>query len=200
MWSSMWVFFGHLMIAERLLLVQYLAEVCEVHLEAEDARGCTPLHIAASCGHLSLVEYLVNTKKVNRAKVDCDGNTVLHAGAAGGVSGVCWTLAYSGAEHLLTTCNAAGLTPSQVAQASTKVSPDCRRWIDRWTRQYENSKAMESPRWPWLIKLFTPFTIFYVGIVVCVFVLPHHQWMVGLPVFLVALTVMARQQHRIRHP
>lgn len=45
------------------LLVQYLADVCEVNLEAEDARGSTPLHIAASCGHLTLVEYLVRTKK-----------------------------------------------------------------------------------------------------------------------------------------
>ncbi|KAK8377201.1 hypothetical protein O3P69_013683 [Scylla paramamosain] len=187
-------------IAGSPLLVQYLAEVCEVNLEAEDAHGCTPLHIAASCGHLSLVEYLVKTKKVNRTKVDSEGNTVLHSGAAGGVSGVCWALVYPGAEHLLTTSNAAGLTPAQVAHASISVSPDCRRWIDRWTRQYEQSKALESPCWPWLIQLFTPFTIFYTGILLCVFMLPHHQWMTGLPVFLVALTVMARQHHRLKHP
>lgn len=187
-------------IAGSPLLVQYLAEVCEVNLEAEDAHGCTPLHIAASCGHLTLVEYLVKAKKVNRAKVDSEGNTVLHSGATGGVSGVCWALVYPGAEHLLATSNAAGLTPSQVAHASISVSPDCRRWIDRWTRQYERSKALESPCWPWLIQLFTPFTIFYMGILLCVFMLPHHQWMTGLPVFLVALTVMARQHHRLKHP
>lgn len=187
-------------IAGSMLLVQYLAEVCEVNLEAEDARGSTPLHIAASCGHLSLVEYLVRTKKVGRTKVDSDGNTALHSGAVGGVSGVCWAVLYPGAEHLLTTTNAAGLTPAQVAHASISVSPDCRRWIDRWTRQYERSAAVESPRWPWLIQLFTPFTIFYVGILLSVFVLPHHQWMVGVPVFIVALTVMARQQHRLKHP
>lgn len=44
--------------------MQYLAEVCEVNLEAEDNRGCTPLHIAAACGHLGLVQYLVQNKKL----------------------------------------------------------------------------------------------------------------------------------------
>lgn len=55
-------------IAGSPLLVQYLAEVCEVNLEAEDAHGCTPLHIAASCGHLTLVEYLVKAKKSEQSQ------------------------------------------------------------------------------------------------------------------------------------
>ncbi|KAK8745455.1 hypothetical protein OTU49_000194 [Cherax quadricarinatus] len=50
-------------IAGSMMLVQYLAEVCEVNLEAEDNCGCTPLHIAAACGHLGLVKYLVQSKK-----------------------------------------------------------------------------------------------------------------------------------------
>ncbi|ROT73437.1 uncharacterized protein [Penaeus vannamei] len=187
-------------IAGSLLLIQYLAEVCEVNLEAEDARGCTPLHIAAACGHLDLVQYLVNKKKVNRTKVDSEGNSVLHAGAAGGVSGVCWAITYPGAESLLTTHNAAGLTPTQVAQASLSVSPDCRKWLEKWTHQYSRSGAVESPRWPWLIQLLTPVTLFYIGIILSVLAMPHHQWMVGAPVFIVALTVMARQQHRMKHP
>lgn len=58
---------------------------------------------------------------MNRTKVDSEGNSVLHAGAAGGVSGVCWAITYPGAESLLTTHNAAGLTPTQVAQASLSV-------------------------------------------------------------------------------
>nr|XP_045620650.1 palmitoyltransferase akr1-like isoform X2 [Procambarus clarkii] len=129
-------------IAGSMVLVQYLAEVCEVNLEAEDNRGSTPLHIAAACGHLGLVQYLVQSKN----------------------------------------------------------SPDCRKWLDRWTRQYERSSAVESPRWPWLIQLLTPVTIFYIGILLSMFAMPHHQWMVGLPVFIVALTVLARQQHRMKHP
>ncbi|XP_064092266.1 uncharacterized protein LOC135205485 [Macrobrachium nipponense] len=187
-------------IAGSLMLVQYLAEVCEVNLEAEDSHGCTPLHIAASCGHLGLVDYLVHSKKVGRTKVDAEGNTVLHCGAAGGVSGVCWNVIYPGAEQLLTVPNSAGLTPAQVAHASTSVSPDCRKWLDKWTRQYERSGAVESPRWPWLIQLLTPATVFYIGIFLSVFGMPHHQWVTGLPVFIVALTIMARQQHRMKHP
>ncbi|KAK7073736.1 hypothetical protein SK128_022719 [Halocaridina rubra] len=187
-------------IAGSMLLVQYLAEVCEVNLEVEDGRGCTPLHIAAGCGHLALVQYLIQHKKVSRTKIDSEGNTPLHSGAAGGVSGVCWAIVYPGAEQLLTVPNNAGLTPSQVAHATTSVSPDCRKWIDKWTRQYERSGAVESPRWPWIIQMLTPVTIFYVGILMSVFGMPHHQWVAGVPVFIVMLTVMARQQHRIRHP
>lgn len=59
--------------------------------------------------------------RVGRTKVDSDGNTALHSGAAGGVSGVCWAVLYPGSEHLLTTTNAAGLTPAQVAHASISV-------------------------------------------------------------------------------
>lgn len=59
--------------------------------------------------------------RVNRTKIDSEGNSVLHAGAAGGVSGVCWAITYPGAENLLTTPNAAGLTPAQVAHASLSV-------------------------------------------------------------------------------
>ncbi|XP_071539052.1 uncharacterized protein [Panulirus ornatus] len=187
-------------VAGSLLLVQYLAEVCEVNLEAEDNRGCTPLHVAAACGHLGLVQYLVQNKKVNRTKVDSEGNTVLHSAVTGGVSGVCWAIIYPGAEQLLTTVNSAGLTPSQVAHASSSISPDCRKWLDKWTRQYQRSGAVESPRWPWLIQLLTPVTIFYVGVLLSVLAMPHHQWMIGVPVFLVAFAVMARQQHRIKHP
>ncbi|XP_053632069.1 uncharacterized protein [Cherax quadricarinatus] len=187
-------------IAGSMMLVQYLAEVCEVNLEAEDNCGCTPLHIAAACGHLGLVKYLVQSKKVNRNKVDIEGNTSLHSAATGGVSGVCWAVIYPGSEQLLTTTNTAGLTPAQAARASTSISPDCLKWLERWTRQYERSSAVESPRWPWLIQLLTPATIFYIGILLSVFAMPHHQWMVGMPVFIVGLTVMARQQHRMKHP
>ncbi|KAG7176902.1 Serine/threonine-protein kinase TNNI3K-like 1 [Homarus americanus] len=112
-------------IAGSMVLVQYLAEVCEVNLEAEENRGCSPLHIAAACGHLGLVQYLVQSKKVNRTKLDNEGNTVLHSAVTGGVSGVCWTIVYPGAEQLLTTPNTAGLTPAQGAHASTSMLVIC---------------------------------------------------------------------------
>lgn len=48
-------------------------------------------------------------------------------------------------------------------------SPDCRRWYEKWTRQYKRSGALESPRLIWLLHLLTPAAIFHIGLVsVCV--------------------------------
>ncbi|CAL4094580.1 unnamed protein product, partial [Meganyctiphanes norvegica] len=183
-----------------LLMVQYLVEVCEVNLEVLEATGVSPLQIALASGHLNLVSYLVKKKKVNRGGCDNVGNNSLHLGVMSGVSGVCWEVMYPGAEHMLNQKNQNGLTPLMLAKATKTISPDLKKWMDKWTSQYNKSNCVESPRWPYLVQLLLPFVIFHIIVSMSVFATPNYEWLQGLPGLFVLLSYMGRQGHRLKHP
>lgn len=183
-----------------LLLVQYLVEVCEVDIEVVEALGASPLQIATASGHLNLVSYLVRKKKVKRIGCDNAGNNVLHLGVLGGVSGVCWEVMYPGAEHLLNQTNHGGLTPLMLAKNTKTISVDLKKWMEKWTNQYNKSKYIESPRWPWLVRLLLPFVMFHIITLMSIFVTPNYEWLQGLPGLFVIMSIMGREGHRLRHP
>ncbi|XP_076045471.1 uncharacterized protein LOC143027791 isoform X2 [Oratosquilla oratoria] len=182
-----------------LVLVQYLAEVWTVNLDHKDGRDITPLHVAAISGHLSIVKFLLQ-RKVDLCPCDVDGNSVLHAGARGGQSGICWAIVAAGGDHLLTHMNKEGMKPSQLAHKGVNVPPDCRKWLDHWTKQFEQKGRVETAFWPWVFQLVKPAVALHLVIILSVALVPRQEWLVGLPGFLVVLTIMARQHHRMRHP
>ena len=58
-------------------VVRYLVEVAWVNPQSSCVTGETPLHIAASRGHLNVVQYLVENANVDFNKTDNYGRTPL---------------------------------------------------------------------------------------------------------------------------
>ncbi len=79
-----------------VVLVRWFVLVRPEVLEARDARGRTPLHLAADRGHADVAEALLAAGADANAKAD-DGSTPLHLAAEGGRADVAEALLAAGA-------------------------------------------------------------------------------------------------------
>ena len=83
--------------------------------------GCTPMHVAASNGHLNVVQMIKNSiDDVNPA--DAKGNTVLHYGAANGHLEIVQELMEDLEEKNPASLNEEGLTPMHLAAINGHLS------------------------------------------------------------------------------
>lgn len=77
-----------------LRLLQHCSNLCSNSLRISDPFGRTPLHVAASRGHLNIVEWLVARKKVAMDTVDGEsGWSALHRSVYFGELGTAVSLA-----------------------------------------------------------------------------------------------------------
>lgn len=85
-------------------------------INAQDNYGATPLHRAASQGHLDIVRYLVNQQRIRLDAPNREGDTPLHLACEDGNDSVAILLAQRGADPKRP--NKAEKTPINLAQSA----------------------------------------------------------------------------------
>lgn len=112
-----------------------------VWADERDARGRTPLHVAAGNSRLAIVRYLVNTAHAHCSYVDADGYTPLHSAAAGGCLAVARFL-YKKARSCIIMKDKKGRTPLEVAVAYGR--DDVAHSLGVWYRRDELDLDVDS--------------------------------------------------------